>query len=580
MADAALPRPAAGPLAAQPAGDAASAAALRRMDGHLASMKAAATQPLLRDALAALRAGRRDAAADLAAQALRIDGDCGLAWHIQAICREKAGDFTAAIGAYEQALALTPDEPEIANDLGRLALKMGMAEIAEKLFANYLARRPDSLEGRNNLACAQRDLMRFGQAIDTLSEGLRGHPDSALLWNALAGVLTLQGQMDQALVFYDEALRLEPAFGAALYNRSIARLALGDGAGALADLEAAEGLAATPRDAAGMRVARAKTLLALGDLARGWEAYEARLDPHYEDAVRFLVDRPAWTPDMDPAGLRILLIGEQGLGDEILFAHALPDLVEAVGASGSVTLATDPRLVTLFARSFTAVRVLPHASGRIDHVSVRAAPDQPDDAIDAFAPLGALLRRYRGAATDFRRGAFLTPDPTRVARWRETLAGLPGLKVGILWKSLVMDADRLRQFAPFDAWAPVLATPGITFVDLQYGDSGAETEAARAAGVALWRPQDIDLKDDLDSVAALTCALDLTIGPANATTNLAGACGAPLWLISTPHAWPRLGRDDYPWYPEARVFALETYGQWAPVMDEIAAALREAAAPA
>jgi len=103
----------------------------------------------------------------------------------------------------------------------------------------------------------------------------------------------------------------------------------------------------------------------------------------------------------------------------------------------------------------------------------------------------------------------------------------------------------------------VLRTEGVTFVNLQYGDCQQELNAARE-GLALdvWNPPAIDLKDDLDDLAALVCALDLTIGPANATTNLAGACGAPLWLISTPAAWPRLGRADYPWYPQARVFAV------------------------
>ncbi|HYF23800.1 MAG TPA: flagellar protein FlbA, partial [Caulobacteraceae bacterium] len=63
---------------------------------------------------------------------------------------------------------------------------------------------------------------------------------------------------------------------------------------------------------------------------------------------------------------------------------------------------------------------------------------------------------------------------------------------------------------------------------------------------------------------------------ANATTNIAAACGAPVWLISTPGAWPKLGTDRYPWYPQARVFNPPAFNQWAPVMDEVAEALRSA----
>jgi hypothetical protein len=95
--------------------------------------------------------------------------------------------------------------------------------------------------------------------------------------------------------------------------------------------------------------------------------------------------------------------------------------------------------------------------------------------------------------------------------------------------------------------------------------------------VNIWRPPGIDLKMDLDDLAALCVALDLVLGPANATSNIAGACGAPVWLISTPVAWPRLGTDRYPWYPKTRVFSTKAFGQWDGVMDEIAAALAEVA---
>ena len=85
-------------------------------------------------------------------------------------------------------------------------------------------------------------------------------------------------------------------------------------------------------------------------------------------------------------------------------------------------------------------------------------------------------------------------------------------------------------------------------------------------GSVLW----VEMPDD---VAALCGAMDLILGPANATTNIAAACGAPVWLLSTPAAWPRLGTDRYPWYPQVRVFSPPAFNEWAPVMRELAEAL-------
>ena len=123
----------------------------------------------------------------------------------------------------------------------------------------------------------------------------------------------------------------------------------------------------------------------------------------------------------------------------------------------------------------------------------------------------------------------------------------------------------------------MLTTPGVVFVNMQYGDCDAEiAEAKTRFGVDIWSPPGIDLKADLDDIAALSCALDLIIGPANATSNIAAACGAPVWLISTPGAWPKLGTTRYPWYPSVRVFNPPAFNQWDPVMQDVAAALKQA----
>jgi hypothetical protein len=169
-----------------------------------------------------------------------------------------------------------------------------------------------------------------------------------------------------------------------------------------------------------------------------------------------------------------------------------------------------------------------------------------------------------------------TPKSSRA--WAETLGG--GRKVGLLWKSAMATSGRHRYFSPFAGWAPVLATPGVTFVNLQYGDCAAEIAQARDDfGVEIVTPPDIDLKLDLDDLAALTCALDLTVGFSNATLNIAGGCGAPAWLISTPGAWPRHGSERYPWYPQVRTFMPPAFAAWEPVMQDVAAALADFAHP-
>jgi len=577
--------PATPKLALGPLGDSASPAALDRLSRalvDLAVLRREIAIPILHEALAAMHADRHIDAADLCLNALAIDDGIGVAWHILAICREKANDFTTALRCYDAALRLSPDEPEIANDLGRLAIQMGYKDLAEKLFLAYLDMVPDSVPGANNLACAQRDLLRFDDAIETIRHAIYANPKSALLWNTLATILAERGDAGQSIQFFDEALQLKPDFHSCRYNRGGAKMSLGDPLGALEDCDAALPGVVLDSQRAMMNLARATMLLSAGRVAEGWEAYEARFDPHYIDVTHFMIDRPQWTPDSDLSGKHLLVMGEQGLGDEILFANIVPDLIAAVGPDGKLTLAVEHRLVSLFSRSFPAAEVGPHGTLRVDHHVVRA-PRFMDEAamatVDLWTPMASPLRRFRRTVADFPAGrGFLTPDPGRVAHWRDVLAALgPEPKVGVIWKSLVMESARVRFYSPFDRWAPVLKTPGAVMVNLQYGDSTEEIARAHAElGVELWTPPGIDLKNDLDDLTALCVALDLVIGPATATTNLAAAGGADLWLISTPGAWPRLGTDRYPWYPQTRVFTPTEHNAWEPVMADIAAALGEA----
>ena len=555
---------------------------LNRLNSAVSELKALTVQPLLQRAMDALRAEQTKSACEWALKALEHDEESGFAWYVLAVALERAGDFANSLQAYEAALKLLPDHAEVANDLGRLAFRLGMIPQAEALFRHFMARYPDHPEAANNLACAIRDQGRHGDAVEVLRPAIMKSPEEAMLWNTMGTIVSDQGDFESALTFFEEAIRLDPSFPKARYNRGNARLLMGDSEGALEDCDFALSGVLAEDDRQMMRLSRSTILLNLGRVGEGWDDYEARLDPQFNDRTEFAVNQTRWSPGDDLAGKRLLVVGEQGLGDEVLFGNVLPDVIEALGPGGSLMLSVEARLVPLFRRAFPKAEVTAHATyvvgGRLTRVVPALGAATPPD---LWTPIGALLRQFRRSVADYpSRDAYLAADPDRIAHWRSELAKAPkGLKVGLLWKSAVGKDNRHRYFSPFDTWAPVLAQKGVTFVNLQYGDCAAEiAQAERDFGVSIWQPPGIDLKRDLDDVAALSCALDLVVGFSNATLNIAGACGAPAFLISTPGAWPRLGETTtYPWYPKTRVVLPPAFGQWEPVMAEVAAALGEVA---
>ena len=497
--------------------------------------------------------------------------------HLERARRAEEQERTAeALDAYEAAFEASGRDPALAGPLGRAALRLGLHEAAEQLLRFYLQAQPDSVQGRADLAHALREQHRYGEAIELLRQAITASPEAPGLWTDLGVVRVQQGEPASALTFLDEALRLHPASGRALYYRGNARADLGDHAEACADYEAAlRGPELDEADHVRIRLAEALSLLGLGELEVGWRLYRARLSPLSGRRERFEVPGAPFDFAVGTIGLEgrsLLLVAEQGLGDEILFGSLIPEVIEALGPDGRLALAVEPRLVSLFARSFPNAEVVAHQTRTVDGAPVRTVPDLKAP-VDYWAPFAAPAGALRPAVARFpAAGGFLKPDPMRVAYWRGWLAGRPGRKVGLLWKSAKLSGERQRLFAPFDAWRPVLGAPGVTFVNLQYGDCAEELAFAHAElGVDILQPPGLDLKDDLDGVAALAAALDLTLGFSNASFNLAGAVGAPAWLVAVDRAWTMLGTDRYPWYPQVRCFTAPD--GWPKALEAAAAAL-------
>lgn len=553
--------------------------ALDRLNEAMRELKALAVAPLLKRAIDALNRENFVAGSKWALKALDKDDRNGVAWYLLAMALERAGDYANSVRAYEAALQLLPDHADVSNDLGRLAYRMGMLEQAEKLFTHYVNHAPHEPQGYNNLASAVKDQGRREEAIDILKAAIAQHPGSAMLWNTIGTAMLEVGDMQLAATFIGEAVRLDAKFHKGRYNLSQIKMHLGDLEGALADCNQAIGKTVTADDREMMRLARSSYQLGLGRIAEGWEDYEARLSPQFADVTLFAIDRPRWKPGQDIAGKRLLVVAEQGLGDELLFANVIPDVLEALGPEGELHLTVERRLVPLFQRSFPTATVTAHVTNVWQTRPLRRVPGVDQNAIDLWTPMASLMRQFRPSLEHFPTATdgYMKPDPERVAYWRQQLEQAPpGPKVGLLWKSAVVTNHRHRYFSPFEQWRPVLATPGVSFINLQYGDCSAEIEQAeREFGVKIWQPPGIDLKADLDDLAALCRAMDLILGFANATFNIASSSGAKTWLISTLGSWPRLGSESYPWYPQTRVFLPDSFGDWESVMNPMADALAE-----
>lgn len=497
----------------------------------------------------------------------------------QAAELERAGDLAGAVAVFEAALARTPGDPDLLAGLAALAERMQSAELALSIWTLLRARNPERGEATGGVARALSQLGRHAEGAEILRSALARTPTEPGLWTSLGVIHNQQGDMAGALACFGMAIEVGGRRAAPHYNRGGVRLERGEVEAALEDFAIARRLARYGAERAQADFATGLARLSRGELEPGWRGYEARLSPARSDSPCFYAPGRMWTPAVRLDGAHLLALGEQGIGDQLMFANVLGDVLESLGPDGRLSVAVDPRLVDLVQRSFPEAQIVPLTTelyaGRAHH-SVEPPPGRP---VDLWAPLGSLLQRFRASRDAFPHApAYLRPRGERVAHWRAWLGdGAPA--VGLSWRSRGSGFERRRAYPAAEAWRPIFATPGIRLVNLQYDLAPGElAELTEWAGCELSQPPGLDLRNDLDDLAALCVALDRVVSIPNATGILAAACGADVGLLDPPAFWRRLGAAAYPWHPRARSYPAGAGATWDGAIDAVAADLRRLAA--
>jgi tetratricopeptide (TPR) repeat protein len=470
--------------------------------------------------------------------------------------RLQAGDLFGAERHFGAVVERSPELVEAQFYLGVALLKQKRYADAIDCFVLAIHYRPDFAEARFQLGIAQFHLEQYHEAIESFRAVLRLKPDYPDAHCNLGYALYKHcEELDEAEAHLRRALELDPEKLEAQTNLAMVLDHQGQTSAALEIYDRILGI--TPDDNE-VRLNRSLILLARGDYGRGWPEYEARRALQSHRQLPF--------PEWDGTALddRVLLVhAEQGLGDEIMFASCLG---EVIGQARHCVVECHRKLEKLFRRSFPAATVHGALQTDSDLTWLDRAPR-----IDCKVGIGSLPLHFRSSRADFpSHTGYLQADPARQEYWRARLAQLGGgLKIGISWRGGAKRTRTHMRSIPLVKWLPLLALPDTHFVSLQYGECREEIDAVRnssGAGVRHWP----DAIEDYDETAALVSVLDLVISVQTAVIHLGGALGRPVWvLVSSRPEWRyQETGESLPWYPSVRLIRQVTPGEWEPVIDE------------
>jgi hypothetical protein len=446
----------------------------------------------------------------------------------------------------------------------------GRYEEALKVQDTAIRLEPRNPDAHSYRGTALLQLGRINEALVSYDQVIKLAPNAAVAHYNRANALQRLRQYEKALISIERALRIQPKYTDALTLCGMIYRALGDTNKALNQFDAALRINPQAHDAG---YNKGFTELCEGDFLNGWTNYESRLK--WDMSIRVIqsrsIDRVAPDWDGKPTSKPILVIPEQGLGDQIFFAGMLIDLQEV--APGSM-VCLEPRLVPLFQRSFEQLSFS-------SPYEINTEQCIRYDLFSAQIHIGSLGKFFRSDADGLKRVStpYLKADSVKTSHLRKTIASPNKIVCGISWRSKNADFGADKSIT-LEALQPILSCNGVEFVDLQYGDTAEEREhLAQTHGIRVQHLDKIDNKEDIDGLAALISACDIVITISNVTAHIAGALGKPT-IVMLPNSpslfwyWHR-DRPDSPWYPTMTLIRQVHPKNWHDVINVTSFRLRE-----
>jgi Tetratricopeptide repeat len=417
-------------------------------------------------------------------------------------------------------LAEDPNNPFGLHVLGWLYMKSGEAylPLAYQIYRRAIAMYPDRREMWNNLSRCADELHRYEEALGISLKSLEVDANYAPGYSNVACSLINLGRYAEALKYAEAGLEIAPEDRNCLCNKGFA-------------------------------------LLGLQQWDKAWEFYEHTLGHRYR--LEWIYgEEPRWDGSKDKV---VIVYGEQGLGDELMYAQCLP---EAIRDCRSVLLDCDHRLAGLFQRSFPHAGV--HGTRRRNEVAWLNGIHY-----DARCAIGSLASIYRKTPESFFRSPYLVADPERRKMWRALFKGYAKPVIGIAWtggRSVTGEKFRRMDLSDF---LPLMRAFDATWVSLEWKDRSEEIEKFRNEhGILVHDYPWIHKSEDYDDTAAMAAELDMVVGAGTASLHLAGALGIPtVCLVPKYPQWVFAG-EDMPWYGCMRLVKQKMGQEWREVIEE------------
>ncbi len=465
--------------------------------------------------------------------------------------------YEEALKSIERALVLDNQNVESLNNKGLILIELERFKEAVFQFQMAIKIKPDDFTSYNNLGIALKALGLFDEALKNYNFALKLKPDYVEAINNRGLILQEQKNFDDALRDFNQAIHIKSNFAEAYVNRGLLFRNKQLHKQSFQDIKYASELDPNNLDI-NFNLCMIY-LLVLLNFKKGWECFEKRKEVHdFIEKTKFLNKIYLnYLPDSDDP---ILIYGEQGIGDQIIYLSLLHELERL---PNEIFLQIDSKLLTLFQRSFPKFKFLSNKESLASNN------------YKYHLLCGSLPHIYRNSKDSFlnQRESFLISDQARILNLGEELRCRHKYVCGIAWKSSNPKFGQFKSI-PLKSLLPILKLSFINFIDLQYGDNTEEINlVSNEHGTEINKIDGIDNFNDIDGLASLIDSCDFIVTISNVTAHIAGALGKKVFLL-VPYDKGRIwywheNIKKSLWYPSVEIFTQTETGDWSVPINEI-----------
>lgn len=456
------------------------------------------------------------------------------------VCQNLLAQTNEAIKNFNKAISLKNNYIEPYIQLGQLLKKQNLFDEAITVYRKGLVNISKKESININISELYYLKKDYELSISYAKEALKENINNYFANINIANCLMDQGKIKESIAELKKAQSIEPSSPMIYSNLGLCYRILGENKKSEENYKKAIQLNPNLHDA---YFNLSHIQLSQNNFKEGWANYEHRWGTQKKFTQKLEFNIPQWNERLGFG--RIVIWGEQGIGEQILFSSILPEIKNKFE---KITIYISDKLVELFKKNFQDIEIYP--------ITTKINEEQ----FDYHLPICSLGKTFRKNLSDF-------PFSNQEKINNNKTISNRILKCAISWKSANQDLEKFKSIQLEDL-KEILKIDKIKFFNIQYTNEDNEVEEFKKKfGVTIYKEKNLDTFNNIVQLTNFINTCDFVISVSNTNAHLSAYLGKPTLLLLPKTRgkfwyWENEINGTNLWYPSIIKFKQNIIGEW------------------